>query len=152
MRDAMRLVVGWFGINLFRKRGTQINLIQYQWSHVGVGEILFHHQVCNAWRHWWHATSQMSHETSDLFKTWWKIIIYVSLRIGLEGSTCSECPAERTCQFQPPQHVRRTSAGAQTCVWGPVGLPVCHGSESTRKDPRPEEKKMPKGEKTHLHI
>ena len=44
----MRLVVGWFGINLFRKRGTQINLIQYQWSHVGVGEILFHHQVCNA--------------------------------------------------------------------------------------------------------
>ena len=28
---------------------------------------------------------------------------------------------------------------------------MCHGAESTRKDPRPEEQKMPKGEK-HIYI
>ena len=61
--------------------------------------------------------------------------------MGLDGSTCSECLPERTCHFEPPEHVQRTSAGAQTCVWGPGGLPVCHAAESTRKDARPEEKK-----------
>ena len=67
--------------------------------------------------------------------------------MGLGGSTCSESLPERTCHFQPPQHVPRTSAGAQTRVWGPGGLPVYHEAESTRKDPRPEEKKMSMGEK-----
>ena len=72
--------------------------------------------------------------------------------MGPDGSTCSECLPERTCYFKPPEHVPRTSAGAQTCVWGPGGLPVCHGAKSTRKDPRPEDKKMPKGEKnTFMH-
>ena len=45
-----------------------------------------------------------------------------------------------------------TSAGAQTCVWGPAGLPVCHGAESTRKDPRPEEKKRGRVKQTDLYI
>ena len=67
--------------------------------------------------------------------------------MGLDGSTCSECLPERTCHFQPPEHVPRTSPGAQTCAWGPGVLSVCHGDESTRKNPRPEEKKLPKGEK-----
>ena len=73
--------------------------------------------------------------------------------MGLDGSTCSECLPERTCHFQPPEHVPRTSAGAQTCVWGPGGLPVCHGAESTRKDPRPEKKiKFRRVKKTHSYI
>ena len=72
--------------------------------------------------------------------------------MGLDGSTCSECLPERTCHFYPAEHVPRTSVGAQTCVWGPGGLPVCHGAESTRKDPPPEVKKMPNGEKTRLYI
>ena len=73
--------------------------------------------------------------------------------MGLDGSTCSECLPERTCHFQPPEHVPRTSAGAQTCVLGPGGLHVCRGAENTRNDPRPEEKKMPKGDKnTFLYI
>ena len=67
--------------------------------------------------------------------------MYVWVCMGLDGSTCSESLPERTCHFQPPEHVPLTSAGAQTCVLGPGGLPVCHGAESTRKDPRPEEKK-----------
>ena len=68
--------------------------------------------------------------------------------MGLDGSTCSESLPERTCHFETPEHVPRTSAGDQTCEWGPGGLPVRrHGAESTRKDPRPEEKKMPEDEK-----
>ena len=72
--------------------------------------------------------------------------------MGLDGSTCSESLPEQTCHFKPPEHVPRTSARAQTCVRGPGGLPACHGAESTRKDPHPEEKKMPKYEKTHVFI
>ena len=37
--------------------------------------------------------------------------------MGLGGSTCSECFPERTCLFQPPEHVPRTSAGT---------VPGCH--------------------------
>ena len=67
--------------------------------------------------------------------------------MGLDGSTCSESLPERTCHFEPPEHVPRTSARAQSCVRGPGGLPACHGAKSTRKDSWPEEEKMPKGQK-----
>ena len=67
--------------------------------------------------------------------------------MGLDGSTCSESLPERTCHFESPEHVPRASARAQTCARGPGGLPACHGAESTRKGPRPEEKQMPKGQK-----
>ena len=69
-----------------------------------------------------------------------------------DGSTCSESLPEGTCHYEPPEHVPRTSARAHTCTQCPGGLPACHGAESTRKDPRPEEKNMPKCQKTHLYI
>ena len=72
-------------------------------------------------------------------------IKYVGL--DLDGSTCSESLSERTCHLEPPEHVPRTSARAQRCERGPGGLPMFHGAASTRKDARPEEKKMPKGKK-----
>ena len=78
-------------------------------------------------------------------------IMYVWVCMGLDGSTCSECLPERTCPFQPLEHVPRTSAGAQTCVLGPGGLPVCHGAEGARKDPRPEEKKSRRVKK-HIYM
>ena len=84
MRNAIGLIVDWFVINKFRKRGTQINWVQYKWSHVGVWERLFHHQVCNACRHWWHSRSQMSHETSDIFFNLLKMY-YEYVRVGLHG-------------------------------------------------------------------
>ena len=75
------------------------------------------------------------------------------VRVHLDGSTRSESLPERTFHFEPPEHVPRTSARAQTCVRGPGGLPAFHGAESTRKDPRPEEKKMLKGQKnTFIYI
>ena len=72
--------------------------------------------------------------------------------MGLDASTCSESLPERTCDFNPPEHVPRTSARAQTCVRAPGGLPACHGAESTRKDPRPEENKVPKGRKKQGYV
>ena len=55
--------------------------------------------------------------------------------------------------FEPPEHVPRPLARGQTGVRGPGGLPACHRAESTRKDPRPEEKKMPKGQKnTFIYV
>ena len=87
------------------------------------------------------ARFQISHETSDI------ILTCTWVCRGLDGSTCSESLPEWTCDFQPPEHMPRTSARAQTCVRGPGGLPACHGAESTRKDPRQEEKKMLKGQK-----
>ena len=72
--------------------------------------------------------------------------------MGLDGSTCLESLSERTCHFEPPEHVPRTSARAQTCARGPGGLPACHGAEGTRNDPLPEEKKMPKCRKTRQYI
>ena len=67
--------------------------------------------------------------------------------MGLDGSMYSESFPERTCHFEPPEQVPQTSGRAQTCVRGPGGLLACHGAESTKKDPRLEEKKMPKGQK-----
>ena len=75
--------------------------------------------------------------------------------MNLDDSTCSESLPERTgtCYFEPPEHVPRTSARAQTWVRDPGGLPVRHGAESTRTDSRTEEKKMPKGKKnTFLYM
>ena len=51
--------------------------------------------------------------------------------------------------FEPPEHVPRTSARAQTCVRGPGGLPVYHGAKSTRNDSQPEEKKRRRAKKKH---
>ena len=57
-----------------------------------------------------------------------------------------------TCSESFPEHVPRTSARAQTCARGPGGLAACHGAESTRIDPRREEKKVPKClKKTVIH-
>ena len=72
--------------------------------------------------------------------------------MGLDGSMCSECFPERACLFQPPEQVPRTSAGAQTWVLGPGELHMCHGAESTRRDPRLEEKKNAEGCKKHIYI
>ena len=65
---------------------------------------------------------------------------------------CSESLPEGTCDFEPPEHVPRTSARAQTWARGLGELPACHGAESTRKDPQPEEKKKPNSQKnTFIH-
>ena len=53
----------------------------------------------------------------------------------------------------PPQSTcHRRRPGPTLAPWCPGGLPACHGAESTRKDPRPEEKDMPMCQKnTFIH-
>ena len=36
--------------------------------------------------------------------------------MGLDGSTCSECLPVDTCDFEPPEHLPRTSVRAHTCA------------------------------------
>ena len=67
--------------------------------------------------------------------------------MGLDGPTCSESLPVGTCDFEPPEYVPWTSARVKLAPRCPGGLPACHGAESTRKDPRPEEKKMSKCQK-----
>ena len=69
----------------------------------------------------------------------------------LDGSTWSESLPSQTCYLESPEHVPRTTDGAHTWVRGPGRLSACHGVESTRKGPRPEEKKMPMAE-NHICI
>ena len=97
-------------------------------------------------RHWWHSRSHIPHEPSDVRVacTW--------VCRQLDGSTCSECLPEGTCDFGPLEHVGRTSAMAQTCVWGPGGRPACHGAQITRKDPRPDEQKNSEGPKIRISM
>ena len=137
----------WEETNNILPRSWRFILLYWKWSHVwhiGFGEKLFHHQVSIVWRHWY-SRSQISHEPSDILSTCTWVFR------GLDGSTCSESLPERMRHFEPPEHVPRSSARAQTCVRGPDGLPAWHGAESTRKDPRPEEKKMPKSQKNTFY-
>ena len=80
------------------------------------------------------------------------LIMYYVRGFGLDGSTCSERLPERTCYFEPLEHVPRALTGPQTYVLGPGGLTVSHRAESTGKDPRPRERQMPKGKKKHTCI
>ena len=66
----------------------------------------------NVWRHWWHSRSQIWHGPSDILLT----CTWVCRGLDGPSSTCSECLPEGTCDFEPPEHVPRTSAGAHTCA------------------------------------
>ena len=73
--------------------------------------------------------------------------------MGLDASTCSECLPVVACDFEPPEHVQRTSRPGPTLApWCSGGLLACPGAERMRKKPRPEEKDMPIYKKTHLYI
>ena len=75
------------------------------------------------------------------------LIMYYVRGFALAWMALRARNASPSGHFEPPEHVPQTPARAQTCVRGPGGLPACHGAESTRKDPRPEQKKMPKSQK-----
>ena len=74
-------------------------------------------------------------------------LYYTWVCTGLDGSTYSESLPVGTCYFEPLEHVPRTSTWAPTCALRPDGLRACHGADNTRNDPRPEEQKVPKGQK-----
>ena len=91
---------------------------------------------------------QLVHEPSDILLT----CTGTWVCMGLDGSTCSESLPEGTCYFEPPGHVSRTSVRAQTYAVGSGRTPCVPRSREHEKDPRPEEKKMSKCQKTHLYV
>ena len=104
---------------------------------VGVRESLFHHQG-------------MSDDIDDIQDTNYhmsrrtfleKKLACAWVCRGLDGFTCLERLPERTCDFERPEHVPRTSARAQTFTRVPCGVPECHGAEKTRKRPQLEKGK-----------
>ena len=99
------------------------------------------HQLCYVGRHWWHSRSQISHELSDILLT----CTWVCM--GLDGSTCSESLPVRTCRFEPPVHVPRTSARAQTCAVMFRRAPCVPRSEEHKARPADGRAKMPKCQK-----
>ena len=113
---------------------------------------LFHHQVCDVWRHWWH--SKIPDITWDVGHSFNLLIMYyvrgfawawMALRArNLSPSWLANLNPQSTCNGPRP--------GPQTFVRGAGGLPACHGAENTRKDPRPEEKKNAQGPKKHINI
>ena len=85
-----------------------------------------------------------SHEPSDIFLT----CVWVCM--GLGSSTCSECLPVITCDFEPPEHVPRTSAKAHTCA-AVFGRAPCVPRSREHKDPGPEEKKNADVQKKHIY-
>ena len=61
---------------------------------------------------------------------------------------CDYLPIFATLNPQSTCHGPR--AGPTLSPWCLGGLPACPGAESTRKDPRTEEKKMPMGKSKHI--
>ena len=73
----------------------------------------------------------------------WAVWLYV---VGMPP--CDYLPIFATLNPQSTCHGPR--AGPTLSPWCLGGLPACPGAESTRKDPRTEEKKMPMGKSKHI--
>ena len=73
--------------------------------------------------------------------------------MGLCGSTCSECLPVVTCDFEPAEHVPRTSTSAQTCavVFGRVPC-VPRSREHEKRPAAGREKNADEQKKTHVYI
>ena len=70
---------------------------------------------------------------------------------GLDGSTCSECLPEGTCEFEPPERVPWTSARAKLAPGIQAGSKRATEPRARETTPAGREK-MPMGQKTHLYI
>ena len=65
--------------------------------------------------------------------------------MGLDGSTCSECLPVVTCDFEPPEHVPRTSTMAPTCA-------VVFGRAPCVPRSREHEKRPAAGREKNAHV
>ena len=101
-----------------------------------------------AWRHWRHSRSQISHEPSDIlltYNTW----VCMGLDVALRARNHSPWGLA-TLNSQSACHGSAKGRNLRPGVR--AGSLACHGAESTRKDPRLEEKKCRCATKTHLYI
>ena len=72
--------------------------------------------------------------------------------MGLNGSTCSAYLPVVTCDFEPPEHVPRTSTRAHTCAVGFGRAPCVSRSREHEKRPAAGRKKGRCAKSTHLNI
>ena len=101
----------------------------------------------NVWRHWRHSRSQISREPSDILLTCTLVCM------GLHSSNCSESLAVGTCHCEPPEHVPRTLARAQTCAVVSGRAPYVPRSREHEKRPAAgREKKCRCAKKTHVYM
>ena len=71
--------------------------------------------------------------------------------MGLDGSTCSECLPVVTCDFNPPEHVPRTSTRAYTCAVVFGRAPCVPRSREHEKRPGAGREKRPYKKNTFIH-
>ena len=71
--------------------------------------------------------------------------------MGLDASTCSECLPMATCDFEPPEHVPRTSVRAHTCAVVFGRAPCVPRIREHVKRPAAGREKMPMCKKTRLY-
>ena len=88
-------------------------------------------------------------------RTFFNLLIMYYVCVGLHGPgwlyVLGMPPRADVPLSTPGARVTDLGRGSNLRI-GPGRAPCVPRAESTRKDPRPEEKKMPKGEKTHLSI
>ena len=72
--------------------------------------------------------------------------------MGLDASTCSECLPVATCDFEPPEHVPRTSVRAHTYLRRGVRADSLRAPESKAREKTGggKRKKMPMCKKNIL--
>ena len=70
--------------------------------------------------------------------------------MALSARNASPWSIARFRDFEPPEHVPRTSARVRTCNLSTRGHPVCPAPKSTRNNQRSEENKMRKCKIVHL--
>ena len=115
----------------------------------GVGEKLFHHQVCKSDD----MTFKIPEITGDvgLFKN---LLMYY-VRVGLHGPGwlyVLGMPPRADFPLSTPRARAADLGRGPNLRMGSGRAPCVPRAESTRKDPWPEEEKMPNREKTHLYM
>ena len=78
--------------------------------------------------------------------------MYVWVCMGLDGCMCSEYLPERTCHFQPPEHVARILRPGPKLAYGVRPGSLCAMEPRARGKTRGRKRKMPKGKKKLIYI
>ena len=97
---------------------------------------------------WPISASRQQNAMCEICRTFFQLCGFACAWTSLRARNVSPWFLANFRHFEPHEHVPRTSARAPWCTGG---VPECPGAGSTRKDPRPEEKKIPLCKKKHIY-